>query len=61
MSATLKDVAKLAKVAPSTVSGVLNGTTRVKPETRRRIMQAVEELNVSVKLTVPSSSSAPMR
>jgi LacI family transcriptional regulator len=42
MSATLKDVAKLA---PSTVSGVLNGTTRVKPETRRRIMQAVEELN----------------
>lgn len=45
MSATLKDVAKLAGVAPSTVSGVLNGTTRVREKTRLRVMQAVKELN----------------
>lgn len=45
MSATLKDVAKLAGVAPSTVSGILNGNTRVRETTRIRVMQAVRELN----------------
>lgn len=43
--ATISDVAKRAGVSPSAVSGVLNNSIKVKPETRRRIEQAVEELN----------------
>ncbi len=43
---TLHDLAKVAGVDPSTVSRVLNGdrTLVVKDETRRRILDAVEEL-----------------
>jgi LacI family transcriptional regulator len=37
------DVAKLAGVSISTVSHVLNGTRRVNPQTRRRVMKAIEE------------------
>ncbi|MGZ7445459.1 LacI family DNA-binding transcriptional regulator [Paenibacillus sp. TH7-28] len=42
---TIKDVAKKAKVSVSTVSRVINGLDRVKPETHRRVMEAIEELN----------------
>jgi LacI family transcriptional regulator len=43
---TLRDLARVAGVDPSTVSRVLNGdeTLTVKEETRRRILRAVEEL-----------------
>ncbi len=45
--ATLKDVAALAVVDPSTVSRVLNGKAvgRVRPETRARILEAATRLN----------------
>ncbi|HAJ74311.1 MAG TPA: LacI family transcriptional regulator [Lachnospiraceae bacterium] len=43
--ATLKDVAKLACVDVSTVSRALNGTSYVHPDTKARIMKAVEELS----------------
>ncbi len=43
--ATLKDVAKLACVDVSTVSRALNNTSYVHPETRKRIMSAVEQLS----------------
>ncbi|MBQ1208101.1 MAG: LacI family DNA-binding transcriptional regulator [Lachnospiraceae bacterium] len=43
--ASIKDVARLAGVSPSTVSLAMNGSPLVKHETRYRIMQAVEELN----------------
>ena len=43
--ATQNDVAKLAGVTRSLVSYVLNGTDRaVAPETRKKILQAIDEL-----------------
>ena len=43
--ATLKDVAKLACVDVSTVSRALNNTSYVHPDTKKRIMEAVEQLS----------------
>lgn len=43
--ATLKDVAKLANVDPSTVSRALNNTSYVHPQTKKRILEAVEALS----------------
>lgn len=43
--ATLKDVAKLACVDVSTVSRALNNTSYVHPDTKKRIMAAVEQLS----------------
>lgn len=42
--ATIIDVARMAQVAPSTVSYALNGTRPVAPATRSRIREAVEAL-----------------
>lgn len=41
---TLRDVAKLAGVSHTTVSHVLNGTKRVRPEVANRVWAAVETL-----------------
>ena len=41
---TIKDVARQSGVSPMTVSRVINGGERVKPETRRRVEQAITEL-----------------
>jgi LacI family transcriptional regulator len=43
--ATIVDVARKANVSPMTVSRVINGTGRVKEETRRRVLKAMEELH----------------
>ena len=47
MAATLKDVAKLAKVHSSTVSRVLRGNDdlRIPEETQQKIIRAAKELN----------------
>lgn len=45
--ATISDVARMAGVAPSTVSHTLNGTAPISEETQQRVMQAVEALNYS--------------
>lgn len=42
---TLKDVAKLAGVAPITVSRVVNDPQSVKERTRMKVIQAIEQLN----------------
>lgn len=42
---TLKDIAKATGFSLSTISYVLNGKKKVKPETYARIMEAVEQLN----------------
>jgi len=42
---TLEEVAKRARVSTATVSRVLNNLEVVKESTRRRVLQAVEELN----------------
>jgi LacI family transcriptional regulator, galactose operon repressor len=41
---TIKDVAQLSGVSPMTVSRVINGSERVRPDTRRRVEQAIAEL-----------------
>ncbi len=44
-SVGIKDVAALSGVSPSTVSRTLTGSARVDEKTRRRVLQAVKELN----------------
>jgi LacI family transcriptional regulator len=44
-SVTIQDVADLAKVSPKTVSRVINNEPRVRPDTRARILEAIEHLN----------------
>lgn len=48
---TMKDVAKEAGVAFSTVSYLLNGTAPVAPETKQKILAAIERLNYRPNLT----------
>ncbi|MDC7245201.1 MAG: LacI family DNA-binding transcriptional regulator [Sphaerochaetaceae bacterium] len=43
--ASLKDVAQLAGVSPSTVSRVMNNTIFVSPDTREKVEQAIREVN----------------
>ena len=45
---TVKDVAREAGVSPSTVSKILNQKDFGSPETRRRVMEAVEKLDYRV-------------
>jgi LacI family transcriptional regulator len=40
----IRAVAESARVSPATVSRVLNGSTRVKEESRRRVLEAVERM-----------------
>ncbi len=42
---TIKDVAKLAKVSPSTVSRVIADNKRISTETKERVKKVMEELN----------------
>jgi LacI family transcriptional regulator len=42
---TMKDVAQRAGVSPATVSRVLNKTHYISDETRKRVLQVVDELN----------------
>ncbi len=48
VKSSIKEVAHLAQVSIATVSYVLNGTKRVKPETEKRVMDAVRKLNYQV-------------
>lgn len=42
---TIKDIAKFAKVGTTTVSRVINNSDKVSPTTKKRIEQAMHELN----------------
>jgi len=44
MAVTIKDVAKLANVSPSTVSRVIANNPRISEETKRKVRKAMEEL-----------------
>lgn len=44
MAVTIKDVAKLANVAPSTVSRVIANNPRISERTKRRVREAMEDL-----------------
>ncbi len=45
MDSTMKDVAKMVGVSPSTVSRVLNNSSLVKEETARKVMDAIDKLD----------------
>ncbi|HEY1016485.1 MAG TPA: LacI family DNA-binding transcriptional regulator [Herpetosiphonaceae bacterium] len=45
LNVTIRDVAALAGLSVGTVSHVLNGSTRTRPETRQRVLQAIKDLN----------------
>ena len=45
MHSTIYDVAELAGVSTKTVSRVINDSPRVAPDTRRRVMAAIAELD----------------
>lgn len=45
MSANVNDVARLAGVSPRTVSNVVNDFVHVRPETREKVLRAIEQLN----------------
>ena len=47
---TIKDVAKEAGVSFKTVSNALNGTGSMRPETRERVMAAIDKLGYSVNM-----------
>lgn len=42
---TIKDVARVCEVSVATVSYVINGTRVLKPDTRERVLKAMEEMN----------------
>ncbi len=46
-SVSIRDVAAKARVSTATVSHVLNGTRGAKPETRQRVLAAIQELGYS--------------
>ncbi|MEW6285441.1 MAG: LacI family DNA-binding transcriptional regulator [Chloroflexota bacterium] len=54
---SIKDVAQIAGVSTATVSRVLAGSDRVKEETRRRVLNAVKELNYRPNLVARSLRS----
>ncbi len=41
--ASIRDVARIAKVSPATVSRVMNGTANVDEDKRKRVMEAIDE------------------
>lgn len=56
MRTTVRDVARHARVSPKTVSNVVNGTFPVSPETRKRVEEALRELDY-----VPNLSARGLR
>jgi DNA-binding LacI/PurR family transcriptional regulator len=54
MAASMRDVAALAGVSPRTVSNVVSGYVHVRPETRARVQQAIDELNYKPNLSARS-------
>ena len=52
--ATIRDVAKLAGVSPITVSRVINNTSYVSQETRKRVEAAIDELGYVPNMLGPS-------
>jgi DNA-binding LacI/PurR family transcriptional regulator len=54
MAVTIKDVSKLANVAPSTVSRVIADNPRISEETKRRVREAMKELGYHPNLNARS-------
>ena len=61
MPATIKDVARLAKVSISTVSRVTNGAENVSPAVKKRVLKAVKALNYTPNVIARSLESRNSR
>ena len=57
MAVTIKDVAKLAGVSPSTVSRVCNNNPTISRETRERVQKAIQELGYELTISQDTQSS----
>ena len=58
MRATIKDVAKLAGVAPSTVTRVIQNSSAISQKTKDKVRQAMEELQYHPNLNARSLVSS---
>ncbi|MBP0724571.1 LacI family DNA-binding transcriptional regulator [Bacillus sp. RG28] len=58
MSVTIKDVAKLANVAPSTVSRVISNSPRISEKTKRKVRKVMDELNYHPNLNARSLANS---
>lgn len=54
MTITIKDVAKLANVAPSTVSRVISNSPRISEKTKRKVRKVMDDLNYHPNLNARS-------
>ena len=61
MATTIKDVAALAGVSPSTVSRVCNDHPSISRETRLRVRQAMQELGYEANVASDTGTSSPVR
>ncbi|MFV9511589.1 LacI family DNA-binding transcriptional regulator [Tepidibacillus sp. LV47] len=61
MSVTIKDVAKLANVAPSTVSRVIADSPRISQKTKERVREAMKQLGYHPNLIARSLASQSTR
>ncbi|MYL30961.1 LacI family DNA-binding transcriptional regulator [Halobacillus halophilus] len=57
MDVTIKDVAKAAGVAPSTVSRVIADNPRISPATKRKVKRAMEEMGYHPNVTARNLAS----
>ena len=51
---TIKDIARLAQVSPTTVSFVLNGKPGISKDTKYRVLRVARELNYTPNLVARS-------
>lgn len=61
MAVTIKDVAALAGVSPSTVSRVCNDNPSISRDTRERVLQAMQELGYEQNTITSASTAKPVR
>lgn len=61
MSVTIKDIAKLAGVSPSTVSRVCNNSPSISRETRERVQKLITELGYELPAVQDAASGPPVR
>ncbi|KAF0818067.1 MULTISPECIES: LacI family DNA-binding transcriptional regulator [unclassified Cytobacillus] len=61
MAVTIKDVAKMAKVAPSTVSRVIANNPRISEKTKQKVREAMEQLGYHPNFIARSLASQSTR
>jgi DNA-binding LacI/PurR family transcriptional regulator len=61
MTVTIKDVAKLSNVAPSTVSRVISNSPRISEKTKRKVRKVMDDLNYHPNLNARSLANRSTR